>query len=139
MIRTNIRIYLYKKNNTNEYPNIFASKKWYEYDTNEYSYRKIFECIRISEYSPHPVLFICLLSCPKCPSYSACCQVPCSMSLQIINKHLCLFGSYTSIYLKSWEVLSVTFVQIKQCDNKALVIESICPKAYWNQPYGIVG
>ena len=24
MIRTNIRIYLYKKNNTNEYPNIFA-------------------------------------------------------------------------------------------------------------------
>ena len=56
-IWTNIRIYLYQKNdtneypnifvsknNTNEYPNIFASKKWYEYDTNEYSYRKIFEC-----------------------------------------------------------------------------------------------
>ena len=54
MIRTNIRIYSYQKNNTNEYPNIFASKKWYEYDTNEYSYRKIFEYIRISEYSPHP-------------------------------------------------------------------------------------
>ena len=81
MIRTNIRIYLYKKkqykgiseyirikkwyeqisefihikkNNTNEYLNIFASKKWYEYDTNEYSYWKIFEYIRISEYSPHP-------------------------------------------------------------------------------------
>ena len=43
MIRTNIRIYSYKKNNTNEYLNIFASKKWYEYDTNEYSDRKIFE------------------------------------------------------------------------------------------------
>ena len=54
MIRTNIRIYSYQKNNTNEYLNIFASKKWYEYDTNEYSYRKIFEYIRISEYSPHP-------------------------------------------------------------------------------------
>ena len=57
MIRTNIRIYSYQKNNTNEYLNIFASKKWYEYDTNEYSYRKIFEYIRISEYSPHPGLF----------------------------------------------------------------------------------
>ena len=33
----------YQKNNTNEYLNIFASKKWYEYDTNKYSYRKIFE------------------------------------------------------------------------------------------------
>ena len=42
-IRTNIRIYSYQKNDTNEYPNIFVSKKWYEYDTNEYSYRKIFE------------------------------------------------------------------------------------------------
>ena len=31
----------------NEYPNIFVSKKYYEYDTNEYSYRKIFEYIRI--------------------------------------------------------------------------------------------
>ena len=49
MIRTNIhigkylniRIYLYQKNNTNEYANIFVSKKLYEYDTNEYSY--IFE------------------------------------------------------------------------------------------------
>ena len=29
-IRTNIRIYLYPKNDTNEYPNIFVSKKWYE-------------------------------------------------------------------------------------------------------------
>ena len=29
-IRTNIRIYSYQKNNTNEYPNIFVSKKWYE-------------------------------------------------------------------------------------------------------------
>ena len=56
MIRTNIRIYSYQKNNTNEYPNIFASKKWYEYDTNEYLYRKIFEYIRISEYSPDPGL-----------------------------------------------------------------------------------
>ena len=45
-----------KKNNTIEYPNMFASKNWYEYDTNEYSYREIFEYIRISEYSPHPGL-----------------------------------------------------------------------------------
>ena len=30
MIRTNIRIYLYPKNDTNEYPNIFVSKRWYE-------------------------------------------------------------------------------------------------------------
>ena len=29
-IRMNIRIYLYPKNNTNEYPNIFVSKIWYE-------------------------------------------------------------------------------------------------------------
>ena len=58
MIRTNIRIYSYQKNNTNEYLNIFASKKWYEYDTNEYSYWKIFEYIRISEYSPHPELHL---------------------------------------------------------------------------------
>ena len=29
-IRTNIRIYSYQKNDTNEYPNIFVSKKWYE-------------------------------------------------------------------------------------------------------------
>ena len=29
-IRTNIRIYSYQNNDTNEYPNIFASKKWYE-------------------------------------------------------------------------------------------------------------
>ena len=63
MIRTNIRIYSYQKNNTNEYPNIFASKKWYEYDTNEYSYRKIFEYIRISEYSPHPGFNLCARTC----------------------------------------------------------------------------
>ena len=30
MIRTNIRIYLYQKNDTNEYANIFVSKKQYE-------------------------------------------------------------------------------------------------------------
>ena len=29
-IRTNIRIYSYQKNDTNEYPNIFVSKKQYE-------------------------------------------------------------------------------------------------------------
>ena len=29
-IRMNIRIYLYPKNDTNEYPNIFVSKKLYE-------------------------------------------------------------------------------------------------------------
>ena len=54
MIRTNIRIYSYKKKDTSEYPNIFVSRKLYEYDTNEYSYWKIFEYIRISEYSSHP-------------------------------------------------------------------------------------
>ena len=43
MIRMNIRIYSYQKSDTNEYPNIFIPKKWYEYDTNEYLYRKIFE------------------------------------------------------------------------------------------------
>ena len=53
MIRTNIRIYSDQKNDTNEYTNIFVSKKGYEYDTNEYSWRKIFEYIRISEYSTH--------------------------------------------------------------------------------------
>ena len=53
MIRTNIQIYLDQKNDTNEYTNIFVSKKGYEYDTNEYSWRKIFEYIRISEYSTH--------------------------------------------------------------------------------------
>ena len=42
-----------EKNNTNECPNIFVSKKGYEYDTNEYSWRKVFEYIRISEYSRH--------------------------------------------------------------------------------------
>ena len=47
MIWTNIRIYLYQKSNTNEYMNKFVSEKWYKYDTNEYSYRKIFEYIRI--------------------------------------------------------------------------------------------
>ena len=52
MIRTNIRIYSYQKSNTNEYPNIFVSEKWYEYDTNEYSYRKIFECMNTFEYFP---------------------------------------------------------------------------------------
>ena len=40
---SNIRIYLYQKNDTNEYPNIFVTNKCYEYDTNEYSYQKIFE------------------------------------------------------------------------------------------------
>ena len=44
MIQTNIRIYSYQQNDMNEYPNIFVSNKWYEYDTNEYLYRKIFEC-----------------------------------------------------------------------------------------------
>ena len=29
-IQTNIQIYSYQKNNTNEYLNIFVSKKWYE-------------------------------------------------------------------------------------------------------------
>ena len=53
MIRTNIRIYSDQKNDTNEYTNIFVSKKGYEYDTNEYSWQKIFEYIRISEYSSH--------------------------------------------------------------------------------------
>ena len=43
-IRTNIRIYSYQKDDTNEFPNIFVSEKWYEYDKNGYSYRKIFEC-----------------------------------------------------------------------------------------------
>ena len=40
-IRMNMRIYSYQK-------------KWYKYDTKEYSYWKIFEYIRISEYSSHP-------------------------------------------------------------------------------------
>jgi len=53
MIRTNIRIYSDQKNDTNEYTNIFVSKKGYKYDTNEYSWQKIFEYIRISEYSSH--------------------------------------------------------------------------------------
>jgi len=53
MIRTNIRTYSDQKNDTNEYTNIFVSKKGYEYDTNEYSWHKIFEYIRISEYSSH--------------------------------------------------------------------------------------
>jgi len=56
MIRTNIRIYSDQKNDTNEYTNIFVSKKGYEYDTNEYSWQKIFEYIRISEYSSHYVM-----------------------------------------------------------------------------------
>ena len=56
MIRTNIRIYSDQKNDTNEYTNIFVSKKGYEYDTNENSWQKIFEYIRISEYSSHYVL-----------------------------------------------------------------------------------
>ena len=44
LIQTNIPIYLYpKKNDTNEYPNIFVSKKLYKYDTNEYLYWKIFD------------------------------------------------------------------------------------------------
>ena len=51
MIRTNIRIYSDQKNYTNEYTNIFVSKKGYEYDTNEYSWQKIFEYIRISVYN----------------------------------------------------------------------------------------
>ena len=45
-----------EKNNTNECPNIFVSKKGYEYDTNEYSWREIFEYIQISEYSSHNVV-----------------------------------------------------------------------------------
>ena len=50
------RIYEYiriQKKHTNEYTNIFVSKKLNEYDTNEYSYRKILEYIQISEYSSH--------------------------------------------------------------------------------------
>ena len=68
-IRTNIRIYLYPKNDTNEYQNIFVSKKWYELiseyirikktirtNTRIYSYRKndtnmIRTNIRIGKYS----------------------------------------------------------------------------------------
>ena len=46
-IRTNIRIYSYQKNDTNEYPNIFVSNKWYEYNTNEYLYWKIFKYTNI--------------------------------------------------------------------------------------------
>ena len=39
MIRTNIEIYLYHKNDRNEYPNIFISKN----DRNKYLYQKLFE------------------------------------------------------------------------------------------------
>ena len=39
-IRTNIRIYLYPKNDTNEYPNIFVSKRLY---------KRISEYIRIKK------------------------------------------------------------------------------------------
>ena len=39
-IQTNIRIYLYQKNDTNEYTNIFVSKKAYE---------RIYEYIRIKK------------------------------------------------------------------------------------------
>ena len=53
MIRTNIRIYSDQKNDTNEYTNIFVSKKGYKYDTNEYLWQKIFKYIQISEYSSH--------------------------------------------------------------------------------------
>ena len=48
-----MRKYSDQKNDTNEYTNIFVSKKGYEYDTNEYLWQKIFEYIRISEYSSH--------------------------------------------------------------------------------------
>ena len=58
----NIRIYSYKKSyeRISEYIRIKKSyERISEYiciknDTNEYSYRKIFEYIRISEYSSHP-------------------------------------------------------------------------------------
>ena len=46
MIRMNIRIYSYKKSNTNEYPNIFVSEKWYEWIFVSENIR-IFEYIRI--------------------------------------------------------------------------------------------
>ena len=63
---------MYQENDTNEYPNIFVSTKLYEYDTNEYLYRKIFEYIRISvtpwdgslggvSYRPPPVLIMLIL------------------------------------------------------------------------------
>ena len=47
-IRTNIRIYSYQKNDTNEYPNIFVSKKWYDEYLNIFVSKKQYE--RISEY-----------------------------------------------------------------------------------------
>ena len=61
--KTHIPIYLYPKNDTNQYPNIF--KTWYENDTNQYSYRKVFEYVYIQLYlykifyvrfynTPHP-------------------------------------------------------------------------------------
>ena len=62
----NIRIYLYQKNNTNEYPNIFLSKKWYEHIdeyicikekvTNEYS--NIFATENIQIYLYNCVKFL---------------------------------------------------------------------------------
>ena len=41
-------IFVSKKFDLNEYPKIFLSEKLYEYDTNEYLYRKIFEYLNIS-------------------------------------------------------------------------------------------
>ena len=52
----NIRIYLYQNFDTNEYPNIFVSKKLYEYDMNEYSYGK-YSNIRIYSYNIFDVRF----------------------------------------------------------------------------------
>ena len=86
MIRTNIRIYSDQKNDTNEYTNIFVSKKGYEYDTNEYSWQKIFEYIRISEYSSHYVMPLSMFNSftYACIYTSGCHSNNFSTSLKII-------------------------------------------------------
>ena len=94
MIRTNIRIYSDQKNDTNEYTNIFVSKKGYEYDTNEYSWQKIFEYIRISEYSSH---------------YGSVLIVPASYYTELILVLFCTIDIVLVLVLTEW-LKSLLFV-----------------------------
>ena len=97
------------KNDTNEYPNIFVSKKqykwiseyicikkmiriWYEY-LYKYLYRKIFEFIRISEYSPHYVLD------PLHAPISCCLSATCKRPKQFLNHVKALISEQ---FVDSW-------------------------------------
>ena len=89
LIRMNIRIYFIPKNNTNEYRNIFISKKWYEWISEYICIKKMIRTnIRIYSYQTNDT--------------------------NMIRTNICI-GKYSNIRIYSYQIFDVGVIFDVRC------------------------